>query len=310
MAFEMLTGEVPFRGPALEDFREQHLGMSPPPAPEIMTAVATLIEECLFKAPSARPSAANVRARLERVAVDAPSPGLARLQQANQAAVRQEGESSRLDSEAQTEKERRDALYAAGERALERIAAELQAALLQAAPAIRQDATTPPWQRDMEFTLRLGAAELKLVRPRRHARGDWDGRPAPAFDVVGYSSLSLLTAPNQFGYAGRSHSLWFADALKPNEFLWYETGFMFLPLMAGRDDRQIPFSLSPGEDAAFALAAGLARIQVAWPFTPVVSGALDEFIERWATWLADASEGHLSRPSPMPERPTEGSWRK
>jgi serine/threonine-protein kinase len=47
-----------------------------------------LVEECLYKAPQARPSAANVVLRLQRPAEQAPSPWLAALQKANSAAAR------------------------------------------------------------------------------------------------------------------------------------------------------------------------------------------------------------------------------
>jgi serine/threonine-protein kinase len=52
------------------------------------------------------------------------------------------------------------------------------------------------------------------------------------------------------------------------------------------------------------------RFQVAWPFTVVSIGELDEFIDRWAGWLADAAQGRLQHPSELPERPTQGSWRQ
>jgi len=74
--------------------------------------------------------------------------------------------------------------------------------------------------------------------------------------------------------------------------------------------RQDPFSLGSGEDAAAAVQAGVAHTQVAWPFTALNPGDLDDFIARWAAWLADAAQGQLHRPSSMPERDPGGSWRK
>jgi len=68
--------------------------------------------------------------------------------------------------------------------------------------------------------------------------------------------------------------------------------------------------LNPGEDSAKAVGTGMAEIQVAWPFTPLVVGDLDEFISRWAGWFADAAQGQLNRPSTMPERDPRGSWRQ
>jgi serine/threonine-protein kinase len=54
----------------------------------------------------------------------------------------------------------------------------------------------------------------------------------------------------------------------------------------------------------------MAEFQVAWPFTVVSIGDLDEFISRWAGWFADAAQGQLNRPSAMPERQPQGSWRQ
>jgi hypothetical protein len=45
--------------------------------------------------------------------------------------------------------------------------------------------------------------------------------------------------------------------------------------------RQDPFALTPGTEAAKAVWHGIAEWQLAWPFTPVVAGDLDEFIHRW-----------------------------
>jgi eukaryotic-like serine/threonine-protein kinase len=74
--------------------------------------------------------------------------------------------------------------------------------------------------------------------------------------------------------------------------------------------RQDPFSLDPGEDAARAVRSGIADMQVAWPFTALIVGELDEFIGRWAGWLAEAAQGQLYRSSSMPERNPAGSWRQ
>jgi len=83
IAFEMLAGRRPFPGPSLEEFCDQHLHAEPPPLTGAPSAFGSLIDECLYKAAEARPSAANLRARLERVSQGArASPGLARLEEA------------------------------------------------------------------------------------------------------------------------------------------------------------------------------------------------------------------------------------
>lgn len=126
--------------------------------------------------------------------------------------------------------------------------------------------------------------------------------------MVYATSLSLKIPRNRYDYEGRSHSLWFGDIQQPGDYSWFETAFMISPLMAKRA-RLDPFALRPGVPAAKAVGPGMTEYQVAWPFTPLIVGELDEFIDRWAGWFADAAEGRLNRPGSMPERNPQGSWR-
>jgi serine/threonine-protein kinase len=127
--------------------------------------------------------------------------------------------------------------------------------------------------------------------------------------VVSTASLNLRIPPNRYEYEGRSHSLWFGDIQQAGNYAWFETAFMISPLIPRRA-RQNPFALEPGEEAAKAVWQGMAEVQLAWPFTPLVIGELDEFIDRWAGWFADAANGRIAHPSSMPERSTQGSWRR
>ena len=79
MAYEMLAGTLPFNGPDHPAFREQHLHRNASRLNGVSSALAALVDECLFKAPGARPTAANVLARLERLQNQPSSPGVARL---------------------------------------------------------------------------------------------------------------------------------------------------------------------------------------------------------------------------------------
>ncbi len=113
----------------------------------------------------------------------------------------------------------------------------------------------------------------------------------------------------QYQYEGRSHSLWFCDAQVEGDYAWHETAFMVMALIPKRG-RQDPFALDPGKESAKALWAGMAEIQMAWPFTRLGVDDLGEFVDRWAGWFADAAAGKLAHPSSMPERDPAGSWRR
>lgn len=301
MAYELLSGSLPFAGP---DFRQQHLKVGAPPLAGAPAPLAALVEECLFKAAEARPSPANILARLARATDAAPSGGLARLQQANRANVARQGEIGRQASAQQTEAERRQALADTAVQALTRIAATLRDDIMNEAPSASLSTGLK-----VGWTIQLDRAELRLAPPVTACPNPWGSRGGPAFDLITSSELDLRVPADYYGYEGRSHSLWFCDAQEAGRYQWFETAFM-LSAFTRQMARQDPFSLDPGQDAALAVGSGYNRIQVAWPFTPVTTGELDEFVSRWGGWLADAAEGQLHRPSHMPEQDPAGSWRQ
>ncbi len=302
MVYEMLAGRRPFPGPTWEDFREQHLQQDAPPLPDVPVALGAAVDECLFKAPEARPSPANLRARLDRVMTPASAPGLSQLQQANRAQVIRQGEASRQQSAAQTDAERRKALAKAAEQGFTGLCAALDTAISSAAPAVIRATAAGGG-----LSLQLNQATLQISSMSQYA-GDWRGR-RPVIDVICVASINLRIPIDDYGYEGRSHSLWFGNVQDAGRYSWYETAFMITPGIQ-RMSRQRPFSLDPGADAGGAIGPGMAGHQVAWPFTPLVVGDLNEFIDRWAGWFAAAAQGTLHAPSLMPERSPDGSWRK
>lgn len=304
LMFELLTGSWPFPGPGFDDFRDQHLHQ-PPPESKLPRPLASLIEECLFKAPNARPSPANIRARLERALEGPRLEGLAALQEANQAQIHREAEAARASSRARTEAERRASLHDAACQLHRGITEELVEAIRESAPAARitQD------RRGNGFVVTLGEAKLTMTGPTHHVERTWGGWEPPAFDVVSFAEVRLDVPMDRFEYTGRSHSLWYGDTQLAGEYGWFEVAFMTSPLLPHRT-RMAPVALDPGEDAAKAVWSGMAEVQLAWPFTPLSQGELDDFIDRWATWLALGSQGRLAYPTSMPERSTAGGFRR
>ncbi|WP_205523009.1 MULTISPECIES: serine/threonine-protein kinase [unclassified Streptomyces] len=304
LAYELLEGTTPFTGPTDVDFAEQHLRGTPPPVTTAPPLLAALITECLYKAPQARPAAGNVLARLQQIPAAALSGGLAALAEAHQGAVVRQAEADRRASEQATEADRRKALFEAATISFGFIADAFLTALTNAAPSAEvRKGNLGGW------TIRVNDAQLTLSGPRETAPGIWSTSSTPApFDVIAAATLSLKIPVNHYGYDGRSHSLWYADARTENQYQWFETAFMSTPLrpVTGTTD---PFALDPHHDSRTAVSPTMGLHQVAWPFTPLVIGDMDEFIGRWATWFAQAANGGLSHPSQMPERNPQGSWR-
>jgi hypothetical protein len=104
--------------------------------------------------------------------------------------------------------------------------------------------------------------------------------------------------------------LWFCDAQVPGEYHGFETAFTIMAL-AAKETNRAPFDLlADAGEAREAVGPGVSLYQVAWAFTRIDGETLDEFIGRWAGWLADGSEGLLHRPTTLPEQCADGSWRR
>ncbi len=107
MAFEVLQGQRPFPGP---DFRDQHLKQPPPRLTDCPTPLSSLVSECLFKGPAARPTAANIVARL-RASQKTASPAAAKLQAANKSVIEKQAEESAEKSAQRSRAEARRDLF-------------------------------------------------------------------------------------------------------------------------------------------------------------------------------------------------------
>jgi len=315
MAFELLNGTRPFMG-SHSELREAHLH-SPVPPSTAPRKLGWLIEECLEKSPESRPSPMDFRRRLELSLKGSGAAGLLALENANQMHAQKRAEAARLESTARTEAERRQALAAAARNVYERFSAEVLDTLLDSAPGANVH------KGDVgEWTLLLGNAKLSLHRPAAQINPNWAAGSASTsfgvqnshqrvqapFDVISSATISLTTRHDLRGYQGRSHSLWYGDVRSKGQYGWYETAFIDSLFLPSQQPSVHPYALSPSEKAALALVSN-SKVQHAWPFMPVDAIDLSEFINRWAEWLAAASEGKLKSPSTLPERRPNGSYR-
>lgn len=305
MAFELLSGSLPFTGPDPEDFRQQHL-LEQPPALQLESArLATLVAECLNKAPQSRPLARQLLERLEKAGHAEQTPAAAALATAYRQHVDQDVLQATAASHAYSDQARRAELVTAANQSLDRISNQLLEFVQDIAPAIGVRRSS-----GAQWRLELGAAQLTWTASVPFDGRSWGEAGAPAFDLVAFCTLDLVTSPDPWGYKGRSHSLYYCNAHDEQRFAWYETAFMHHPLIDPHHVSQEPFALNPDDRAAVALRPGMAQYQAAWPFTELVSGEVDDFIDRWVKWLALAAQGQLHRPSQIPERPAENTWRR
>lgn len=309
MGYEMLKGHRPFTASTMEDYRDLHLHYTPPALDGVPAALATLIDECLFKSPATRPTPTNLLARLNRQQAAQASGGLAALQAANQSQVRRQTQVEREASIAASASQQREERVAAAKVLYERIADSLRDAIMEAAPAAELTRDRNMGRaRKLGWVIKLGDAAFTFTHCTT-GTASWGSWEAPAFTVDAWGGLQVRIPRTYHDYEGRSHSLWFGDVQQAGQFGWYESSFMLTGL-SRQGSTVDPFSLDPGTEAAKAVWNGMAEYQLAWPFTKLELDNLDEFIERWAGWFAAAASGQLSHPSTMPERSPQGSWRR
>ncbi|SFR30149.1 serine/threonine protein kinase [Lentzea waywayandensis] len=320
IAYELLAGKRPFTGSDGE-VRRQHLEETPAHLEAVPALLAALVEECLTKAAAARPRPANVVTRLAKIEQQVPAGGLARLQEANRVEAVRRGEAARDASRARTEAESRQELFAAAKARLDRVSAMFKEAVLDSAPTARQvrligdgralDQTLSEAEARSigdGWALNLGTAVLSISGATATSANPWGNWPAP-FSVIAHGEVTIRIPPNRFEYEGRQHSLWYCDAQETGHFQWFETAFMVMSLIPRRG-RLNPFAIDPSQAAASAIGPGMAEWQLAWPFTPLSVGDMDEFVTRWGGWFGDGASGQLRHPSHMPDRSPDGSWRK
>lgn len=292
-AFEIIEGRLPFLGP---DFRKQHLSEPPPPlSSHCPPWLASIVTECLYKAPAARPSASNMLARLKS-GVKPPSPAAERLQQVHRAVVERQAEEAAKISAQRSREEARRELFEAAQRSFEKITEALKQGILEAAP--RTNASVSGGR--VTFTLGDGKLVIDPVKPAPAECLAAFNYHAP-FDVIAYSAIAACKPRDRYDYEGRAHSLWFCDAHEEGIYRWYELAFMVCPLVGER--RAVdPFALPPTDKDAAATFTPMVHVrQLAWQPIPFDQGEEQQFIERWLGWFAAAADGTLSLPSKMPE---------
>ncbi|MFE6838588.1 serine/threonine-protein kinase [Streptomyces sp. NPDC057705] len=303
LAYELLEGTTPFTGPHEHDYQDQHLHGTPPPLTTAPALLAALITECLFRAPQGRPAAGNVLERLSRIPTSSLAGGLAALAEANRAEAARRSEADRQASADATEAERRRDLLDAARTSLSLISDQLLTTITNIVSTAEVRRAPAGW------TIRLASADLTFTSAKETDPSAWNTETMAPFDVIAHATIRLTIPQDRLGYEGRSHSLWYADAKAAERYQWFETAFMHTPLRNAMP-RLDPFFLNPHHEARGAVGTYMAMHQVAWPFTPLSIGDLDEFIDRWTNWLAKAASGELGHPRRMPERDPQGSWRK
>ncbi|MYC47062.1 MAG: serine/threonine protein kinase [Chloroflexi bacterium] len=297
IGFELLAGRTPFVGPTTDEFRRQHLDEAPPPLENVPAPIASLLIECLYKRPEARPTAQNVVDRLNHFPRIADAPVL-QLQEANAIAVNRNAESERIQSINESTAARRAGLENSAKISLQNIARKIAIAVSDNAPLAISKSDSSGWRWS------LNDANLSLSMPVSVEMQF--GRGAP-FEVVAKSVIGILIPQDEFGYDGRSHSLWYCAPFDDGTYRWHEFAFMDSPLI-NRRSAAVPFALDPNQQAFLALAPGMHVFDPAWTGQAIDQGDEGDFVKRWLQWFGEAAQGKMARPRYLPEETPSRKW--
>lgn len=300
MAYLILEGRLPFSGPRAEDFREQHLGQAPSTLTSGTARLRNIVVECLHKAPEARPSAANILARLEKAAVEPALMGAKKLSLLNAEEVSRRAKAHAEKRAAEDENASRERLFKSASQMFESIAQPLLESIEDDAPtaSVERNAGADPL-----FLATLRGAKLGVTRPRQ-APPEWGG----PFTVIANAAITVHRARrDRSGWLGRSHSLWYCDPREAGSFGWYELAFM--PSAFSHGGEVVPYPLEP-QSAAVAFSNVMGTEQLAWPVSEIDPDDPSDFLDRWLGWFADAISGSLVMPTTLPDRDPRGSWHR
>ncbi|MDK9640948.1 serine/threonine-protein kinase [Propionibacterium freudenreichii] len=301
IAYQLLSGGLPFKGPDTASFRQQHLEDNPPKLTAGTARLRILVEECLYKAPQARPGAKNILARLANSLHETTRPGMSRLAQVSHSQVQHEAKTYARELALREEEDSRARIFEAAMWSFKSFSEPLLQAITDNAPIARIDVGAGRGK--MKFVAELAGVRLGISEPEKSST--WDG----PFDVIAFANIAInLGAQSRRGWEGRSHSLWFCDAVEKGRFGWYEMAFMGSPLMNSGHSIE-PFSCSP-QEATIAFQSVIGTMQLAWPVEELDRADPSDFFDRWLGWFADAAEHRLDRPSTMPEKQTTRFWRR
>ncbi len=279
VAYQLCVGEIPFSGPEIHHYRQQHLEELPKPIEEIPRAMASLVENCLMKSPSARPAPDTILSGLRR----SPKPqsvAESSLQAVNARVARRRSEKTRNKSAEQSKWEWKDELYQAADVSLKKIIISLLQQIQTSAPLsiVSQDSSSG-------WSIRLGQATLSVAPVSREDRiVKWDDKE---LNILAFSNILLHLPPNHDRHEGRSHSLWYFQE-EDGGFRWYELAFTYrLPLRSNID----PFALPPdSEYLEFILSRGACHETTLKEHPrPIDQANETDFIERWMEYFAQGA---------------------
>lgn len=289
IAYCLLVGKPPFTNSP----RAEHQNATVPSFNCAEARLATLVNMCLRKVESSRPSLSRVcNVLADIVAKLQPAHGadsLAALASAAAHVSTKEQEAQAREAAANAAGQARSALATSGYEILadsvERLWGKIHA---QAANATR---VTSGGKGVFECQIGNGQLVINLSRSNRLEPGSF---PHSGWDVVAFSEIMVNQRTPRYCW---SASLWFAKLKGQADYRWHEASYWS---WAGREFE--PYAENPGRNADLAASNISHTVKLAFGPIAIDDEKEEEFHERWIWLLSKAAVGQLRGPSQMPFR--------
>lgn len=290
IAFCLLEGNPPFK----KNPQYEHQNDPVPSFSCVEPRLSTLVNMCLRKIDSSRPSLSRVHSILMEI-VDNPQTNNNPSALVNLAVVAAHVSSKEQESQARlaTESAKRDSRLALGNSAyailadnIERLWGKIHS---QAANAKRNNRGV---RGDFECQLGIGKLLINLsnksvLEPGIFINSGWD--------VVAHTQIMV---DQQLPHYRWSASLWFTKLKGGSDYRWYETSYWRPWRRSGNEFE--PHAENPGSDADFAASHIMHSVNLAFGPIEIDDERENDFHDRWIWLLSKAATGELRSPSRLP----------
>jgi eukaryotic-like serine/threonine-protein kinase len=276
-AFEILMGFRPFQGASIQ---KQHLNDKVPPMTGTSSPLNSYIMVCLSKLAEARPLPGLLLRWLERLANPLGSAAdMSMLHEANMAEIIRVDRKARQAQEERERTERHAKLLRLAVEQWQKLSDTLRLAILD-------NASQCELVRDNNqgWKVRLSGASLHFNTLRE--RSSFNNKLP--FEVIAYCEVGVDggSEPTRF-----THSLWFCNEHAGSHYAWHEVAFITTDPPV---DSPIPFATEPDSHVARSALCDQPYPRshaMAFPFTPIDVGDIDDFVSRWATFFGSTAQG-------------------
>jgi serine/threonine protein kinase len=291
IAYQLLSGNPPFRASSNSEFQKQHLYSEPAALDSVSPLVQTLVSMLLRKSPESRPTIARSKGILENIIsrLESPRESIGSRDTAlSSTAVAEQISSLTAKMEAVLAlNEKRAKLGSDAFEILKKIQANLFQSITDKALAAKRE--------EQNRRISLGEAWLQFQWMNGGDVFPENSSPESNSDIICGAIIKVVQQSPKYYW---SASLWYTNHGAGNTFRWIEVSYWH----AGGKEvvPYVPFALEDPNVADLAHLGIMPSIYIATHPRYIDDEHVEDFIERWSFKLAQAYRGELRYPGTLP----------